>query len=48
MFCYVLLCVLPSFTNILMGKRELVALLFVFLVSSDYYCSVAISQGDVG
>ena len=27
MFCYALLCVLPSFTTILMGKRVLVALL---------------------
>ena len=31
-----------------MGKRELVALLFVFFVSPDCYCSVDISQGAVG
>ena len=48
MFCYALLCVLSSFTIILMGKRELVALLFVFIVSSGCYCSVAISHSAVG
>ena len=48
MFCYALLCVLSSFTIILMGKRELVALLFVFLVSSDCYCSVVIYHSAVG
>ena len=36
MFCYALLCVLSSFAINLMGKRELVAFLFVFLVSNDY------------
>ena len=33
MFCCTLLCVLSSFAIILMEKRELVALLFVFLMS---------------
>ena len=47
MFCYVLLCVLFSFTIILMGKGELVALLLVFLVSYECYCSVAISHSAV-
>ena len=35
-----------SIAIILMGKRELVALLFVFLVSPD--CSVALPRGATG
>ena len=31
-----------------MGKRELIALLFVFFVSPSCYCSEDISQGAVG
>ena len=52
-FCYcsmffgALLCVHSSFAIILMGKRELVALLsFVFLVSRD--CCVALLRGATG
>ena len=44
MFDFVLLCVHSSFTIILMGKRELIALpSFVFLVSPD--CCVALPHG---
>ena len=47
MFCCVLLYVHSSFAIILMGKRELVALLkFVFLVSRD--CRVALSRDAMG
>ena len=37
MFCCTLLCIHSSFAIVLMGKREMVALLFVFLVSRDCY-----------
>ena len=47
MFCCTLLYVHSSFTIILMGKRELVALLgFVFLVSHDD--CVALPRGAKG
>ena len=47
MFCCTLLCVHSSFAIILMGKRELIALLkFVFLVSRG--CCVALSRGTMG
>ena len=45
MFCCTLLCVPSSFAIILIGKRELVALL-VFLVSRD--CCVALPRGVMG
>ena len=41
-----LLYVHSSFAIILMGKRELVALLFVFLVCCD--CFVALPRGAMG
>ena len=44
MFCCALLCVHSSFAIILMGKRELVALLS--LVSYD--CCVALPRGATG
>ena len=44
-FCSVLLCVGFGFAVILMGKRELAALL-VFLVSLD--CCVALPQDTTG
>ena len=48
-FCRALLCDLSSFPIILIGKRALVALLcFVFQVSCDCYCSVALPLGAVG
>ena len=40
-FVYALPCVLSSFAIILTKRKELVALLCVFLVSCDCYCSVA-------
>ena len=43
MFCCALICVLSSFAIILMGKRELVALLCL----SSWYRSVAILHGTV-
>ena len=47
MFCCTLLSVPSSFVFILMGKRELVALLlFVFLVYRD--CCVALPRGAMG
>ena len=46
LFCYAVVCVLSSFTLILTGKRELVALL-VFLMPCDRKCSVALSHGTV-
>ena len=47
MFCCMLLYVPSSFEIILMGKRELVALLsFVFLVSLN--CCVALPRGAMG
>ena len=47
MFCCALLCVYSSFAIILIGKRELVALLlFVCLVSRD--CCVALTQNTKG
>ena len=47
MFCCALLCVHSSFAIISMGKRELVALLFVvFLVSLD--CCVALPHDTTG
>ena len=47
MFCCTLLHVHSSLTNILMGKRELVAFAyFVFLVSRD--CCVALPRGTMG
>ena len=46
MFCCALLCVHSNFVIILMGKRELVALLFVFLVSRD--CCVALPHNAIG
>ena len=45
MFSCTLLCVLSSFAFILMGKKELIALLFVFLMSCDVY--VALPRGAV-
>ena len=44
MFCCTLLCILSSFTIILMGKRELVAL----LMSCFCYCSVVLPHDAVG
>ena len=46
MFCYAFLCVHSSFAIILMRKSELVALLFVSLVSRD--CCVALPRGATG
>ena len=47
MFCCALIYVHSSFAVILMGNRELVALLgFVFLVSRD--CCVALPRGAMG
>ena len=46
MFCCALLCVLSSFAINLVGKRKLVAFLFVFLVSNDY--CVALPRGAMG
>ena len=47
MICYTLLCVHSSFAIILIGKRELVALLcLVFQVSDD--CNVALPHGAMG
>ena len=43
MFCCTLLCVISSFTIILMGKRELVALLCL-----SSLCLVALSHGAMG
>ena len=48
MLCCALLYVLASCAIILMGMRELVALLCFFLVSCDFYCSVASPGGVVG
>ena len=46
MFCCALLYVPSSFAVILIGKREMVALLgFLFLVSRD--CCVSLSRGFV-
>ena len=45
-FCITLLRVLSSFAIILMGKRELVALLCLSSMSCDWY--VALSHGAVG
>ena len=42
MFCCILLCVLSSFAIILMGKRELVALLCL-----SSWCPVALPHGAV-
>ena len=46
MLCCALLCVHSSFAVILVGKRELVALLSFFLVSHD--CCVALPCGGTG
>ena len=46
MFCCTLLCVRFGIATILMGKRELVTLLCVFLVSRDGW--VALPRGAVG
>ena len=46
MFCCALLCVHSSFAIILMRKRELVALFFIFLVARD--CCVARPRGAKG
>ena len=50
--CFVVkfLCVFSRFEIILTGKRERPGcfILFVFLVSCDCYCSVALPQGAVG
>ena len=46
MFCCALLCVHSSYAIISMGKRELVALLFAFLVSRD--CCVALPHSATG
>ena len=46
MFCCTLLYVSSGFAVVLMGRRELVALLFVFLVSRG--CFVALPRGTVG
>ena len=46
MFCCALLCVHSSFAIILMGKRELVALLFFPLVSRD--CCLALPHDAMG
>ena len=43
LFCCALLCVQSRFAIILMGKIELVALLFVFLMSPD--CCAALPHG---
>ena len=46
MFCCALLCVHSSYAIVLMGKKELVACFFVFLVSHD--CCGALSRGARG
>ena len=48
LFCCELLCVHSSFAIVLVGKREMVALLclFVILVSSD--CCVALPHNIMG
>ena len=50
LFCCAVLCVLSNFAIILMGKRERAGCLtlFVFLVSFDWFCSVALPRGTVG
>ena len=48
LFCYALLSVLFSFAIILMGEREVIAYLIVFLMSCDCQCSVAFPNGAVG
>ena len=45
MFCCTLLYVHSSFATILSGKRELVALLSLFLMSRD--CRVALPHGAI-
>ena len=45
---YAIHSVLSSFTIILTGKREMVALFYVFLVICDLYTTVALSHRDVG
>ena len=46
MFCCALICVFSSFAIILIGKRVLVALLFIFLGSRD--CCVALPHDAMG
>ena len=44
MFCCALLCVHSSFAVTLMGKRELIALLFMVFLD----CCVALPRGAIG
>ena len=48
--CFVVQCldVLSSFAIILTGKRADCFTFFVFVVSCDCYCSVALPHGTVG
>ena len=49
LFCYAVLSVLSIFAIILMGKRELIALiLIVNLMYCDCLCFVALPRGIVG
>ena len=43
-----MICVLSSFAINLMGKRELAALLIVFLVSCDCHLSVTLPNDAMG
>ena len=49
MFCGALLYVLSSVATILMGEERAGCFtMFIFLLSCDFYCSVAITHGAVG
>ena len=48
MFCCAIFCVLSSFAIILVGKREVVTLLYCLPGDCDCYCSVALPRGAVG
>ena len=48
MFWCEMLCVLSSFAINLMGKRELAALLIVYLVSCEFHFSVALPHDAMG
>ena len=48
MFCCMLLCANYSFANISMGKRELVALLCLFVDLVPHNCCVALPHDVTG
>ena len=47
LFCYAVLCVIPSFTMIHLGKSVLVHIL-LFLISRGCCCSLHIPHGCMG